>query len=129
MTERVTERPIKSRSSSHYIAFFGSQIQFLVGGGGGGVIVVKVYVTVTAPDEVATVPWLTDELTFTLNGAAKLVPVTPPVALAVPVGSEPDDGPPTTVKVVVDGDHVTPVGPAGVKTTGTMFGPGLLPNW
>ena len=88
------------------------------------------YVTVTAPDEVATTPLATAELRPTLNAAAKLVSVSPVVlAVAVPVGSEPEDGPPVTTKVVLARVHVMPAGPAGTKVTFTVFVPVKAPNW
>jgi len=89
----------------------------------------KVYVTVTAPDEVATVPLATAELRPTLNDAAKLAFVRPVVAVTVSVGSEPEDGPPVTVKMSLARDHVTPAGPAGTKVTFTVFVPVKAPNW
>jgi hypothetical protein len=92
---------------------------------GGGV---NVYTTETAPDEVATVPCVTEELMFTLNAAAKAALLTPPVALEPPVTIAPEDGPPVTVNVWLAGDHVTPPGPAGTNTTFTEFGPGFEPN-
>jgi len=92
---------------------------------GGGV---NSYATVTAPDDVATVPCVTRELTATLKAAAYAAAEMPPDALAVPVGTAPEDWPPVTVKVRLAGDHVTPGGPPGTKVTITVFGPGLLPN-
>jgi hypothetical protein len=69
------------------------QASVIAGGG------VNVYTTDTAPDEVATVPRVTEELMFTLKGAAKAAAEMPPVAVTVPVGTAPDDWPPVTVKV------------------------------
>ena len=65
-----------------------------------------------------------------MNDWEKAAVETPPVALALPVGSmSGDDGPPVTVTVWLAGDHVTPLGPPGTKVNSTLLGPGLLPNW
>jgi hypothetical protein len=86
-----------------------------------------VYTTWTAPDEVATEPAETAELTFTLNDAAKAAAEMPPVALTPPVAIAPDDSLPVTLSVTLADDHVTPAGPPGANVTWTTFaGP---PNW
>jgi len=107
----------------------GSQLQFRVGGGGGGGGAAEnVYTTDTAPDEVATAPVMIAELTLTLYAEAKAALLTPAVALAVLVGSAPEDPAPITIKVVLEGDHVTPAGPAGAKVTFTTCA-ACNPNW
>jgi streptogramin lyase len=87
-----------------------------------------VYTTDTAPDEVATAPNETEELMLTLNAAANAAAEMPAVAFAPPVGSAPDEVPPDTDSVWLAGDQVTPLGPAGAKTTSTVFVL-AVPNW
>jgi len=89
----------------------GGQANVIAGGG------VKVYVTWTAPEDVATVPCVTTEVMFTLKAAANAAAEIPEAAVALPVGTAPDDCPPVIVSVVLGGAHVTPAGPVGVKVT------------
>jgi hypothetical protein len=77
----------------------------------------------------------------TVNALAKAAVVTPAVAVALPDPGAPDDtlfNPFMTVVGTLDGDQVTPPGPAGVKVTvmvswpalqtGIVGAPGQSPN-
>ena len=86
------------------------------------------YTTEAAPDELATVPSVTSEVTFTVNAVAN-ASAEMPEAFMVPVGAGPDDRPPLVVSVTLAGDHVTSPGPAGAKVSRTTFVPVVPPNW
>ena len=86
------------------------------------------YTTEAAPDELATVPAATSEVTFTVNPAVN-ASVDMPEAFMVPAGAGPDDRPPLVVSVTLGGDHVTSAGPAGTNVSRTTFVPAVPPNW
>ena len=86
------------------------------------------YTTEAAPDELATMPAVTSEVTLTVNGVAN-ASAEMPEALMVPVGAGPDDLPPLVVSVTLGGAQVTSAGPAGTKVSRTRFVPVAPPNW
>ncbi|MDQ6704953.1 MAG: hypothetical protein M3Z85_03185, partial [Acidobacteriota bacterium] len=80
--------------------------------------------TITVLADAVTVPVVTVDVMFTLNGTEKSAAVKGAFAEEVPIPAAPDEMLPVVVVVTVGGVNVTVPGPTGVNVCCKVFMPG-----